>query len=722
MSTTFQTTSRTSYGKFSIVVTENSTNISSNTSDLTIELKYTSADQYYCGVSNFTITDSTGSVLGSYSRSYGVVKNISKGTQTLKTFSNLQANHLNDGTGSISLQISYRIGNTTTYEDSFSFTLTKIPRASLISCTNSITITSTSTGTASVTVTPQTTGFYHIVTYASVGSGVTATTPLVNKVLINSATTFNVSKNDLLAVVTKGTVDTVIFTCTTYSDSACTVQVGSPTTASINVNLDSTLAPTLTISSVSVSTSTGKYSIPGYLITDGKTVPVIRYASNLATGATLSSIRFTPNAGIPVTTTQANPENGLELNTISRGSLTSDVTYTVNYLITDSRGFASSGTYISDLTCYAYSPPMARITAYRTASTGTSDPTMDPAGSRLYYKLTGIISSIDGQNSIVADVTKTYIQAGSNSAQQINAVGYNIPLPISSSITVKALVTDSVSSSTTPYTWVTVGPAIFPLDLYDDSLGNVGVGFGTIAESGKVKSSLEAIFNHNNSIITNSNKLMIGEMNPSNVLITSPLAFVSNGGKGTFGELAQDKNDDVSVGFSSSTGGFIGGSSTANHTGFVTLYGTGSGSNKVVSGNTSGSTYVNTLPAKTGTIAMTSDIPTLPSTVTASSVITRSSGATVNYSHAKRYGNVITIYCQMFYNTDVTSGHDIFTGTLNSAYYPPYDVETCCYYTSHSIGVRIQPDGTITVRNASDSLVNIGTTVGIFWSVTYVVG
>jgi hypothetical protein len=76
----------------------------------------------------------------------------------------------------------------------------------------------------------------------------------------------------------------------------------------------------------------------------------------------------------------------------------------------------------------------------------------------------------------------------------------------------------------------------------------------------------------------------------------------------------------------------------------------------------------------------------------------------------------------MTYDTEVASGSDIFTGTLNSTYWPPYDVETYCYYTSHSIGIRIQPDGTITVRNASNSGVKLGTTTGVFWSATYVVG
>lgn len=110
-------------------------------------------------------------------------------------------------------------------------------------------------------------------------------------------------------------------------------------------------------------------------------------------------------------------------------------------------------------------------------------------------------------------------------------------------------------------------------------------------------------------------------------------------------------------------------------------------------------------------------IPT-PSEVE-SGVITRSSGGTLNYAHGYRNNNVITIYGKVSYSTLVASGSNIFEGTISAKYYPPYDVETFAYYQGHAIGIRIQPTGEVTVRNASSSSVTIND--GIYFSATYVV-
>ena len=102
-----------------------------------------------------------------------------------------------------------------------------------------------------------------------------------------------------------------------------------------------------------------------------------------------------------------------------------------------------------------------------------------------------------------------------------------------------------------------------------------------------------------------------------------------------------------------------------------------------------------------------------------SGIITRSSGATLDYSHGYRSSNVITVYGKVSYSTSIASGSNIFEGTISALYYPPYDVETFAYYQGHAIGIRIQPTGAVTVRNASSSSVTIND--GIQFSVTYVV-
>ena len=102
-----------------------------------------------------------------------------------------------------------------------------------------------------------------------------------------------------------------------------------------------------------------------------------------------------------------------------------------------------------------------------------------------------------------------------------------------------------------------------------------------------------------------------------------------------------------------------------------------------------------------------------------SGIITRSSGAALDYAHGYRSNNVITVYGKVSYSTSVSSGSNIFEGTISALYYPPHDVETFAYYQGHAIGIRIQPDGTVIVRNASSSSVTIND--GIQFSTTYVV-
>ncbi len=489
MSTTFQTNNRTSYGRFSIVVTENSTDISTNTSDVTVDLKYTSAEQYYCGVNSFTITDATGTQLASWSRSYGVVNHISQGTQTLKTFSNLKANHLQDGSGALTIYIKYRIGNTTTYEETFTFNSTTIPRAStLYSATTSLTITSSSTAGVSITVLPQTTGFYHIVTYSTTGAGGSGT--LVNKEAINSATPYTLTKAKILTAIPNRTIDTLVFTCSTYSDSACTVQVGSSVSLSMTINLDVSLAPTLNISAIGVSTTSGEYSISGYLIADGKTKATVEYTPTLQTGATLSSIVLTPPVGTfaNITSGASGTSATVKSDALPLG-LTSNVAYTIKYRITDSRGLSTTGTANYNKTCYAYAKPLIEIRAYRVATnTGDDAAKEDPSGAYLYYKLIATCTAV-GSNAIKESTSNTYIKVGSGTAYEVDTEHWQ-PLALDASATINARAEDSISYSTAS---VIVGAASFPLDLYDDSAGNVGGGFGTIATPGQYEFAYPAM-------------------------------------------------------------------------------------------------------------------------------------------------------------------------------------------------------------------------------------
>ena len=103
-------------------------------------------------------------------------------------------------------------------------------------------------------------------------------------------------------------------------------------------------------------------------------------------------------------------------------------------------------------------------------------------------------------------------------------------------------------------------------------------------------------------------------------------------------------------------------------------------------------------------------------------VITRTAGATCDYSQMVQEGSVRTLYAKFTYSTSVASGSNIFTGTMGMDFRPNYDVEGFAYYSNRAIGIRISPTSTganVTVRNASASAVTISDS--IYFSLTYVI-
>lgn len=106
------------------------------------------------------------------------------------------------------------------------------------------------------------------------------------------------------------------------------------------------------------------------------------------------------------------------------------------------------------------------------------------------------------------------------------------------------------------------------------------------------------------------------------------------------------------------------------------------------------------LPDKTGTLAVTSDIPSLPSTTTGSGIVTRSSGGTLNASNYAKYGNVVSLHIQITSPSSSTStGSNVFTGTINnSSYYPKVNANGVSYQSSSGIIGYIETNGSITIR------------------------
>lgn len=856
---TVRSTERTTYGDFIITITESAIttqNIVDNTTTFSVSLVYSSPKSkkdggaYWCGVSSFTVTDKMGNELCSYSRSYGQVANITTSDQTLYSKSGLTAYHASNGTGEYTIYLRYCIGNRTYYTGLSSTTIasTTVPRASALSIDKtSLPITSSSTAGITATITPQAGGFYHILSYEFDNGG--SSGKLADKVLISntSAKTYTLTRAGILDGMPTTITDTITFTLQTYSDSACTVKVGSAQTARATVTLNDTMKPSV---AVIANVSLDKSKISGYLIADGYDVAKATFKTTVvasSTGYTCTTY-FLASYGTMATASTTTVGSNVIAKSNAMPSLSNINGYASgNYIIrayaVDSRGFQSDTASTTAFTIYGYSTPFVNIAAYRVNASGSTE--ADPAGEYLYYKLTSNYTSINSQNSINTAIASTYIQAGSEDKVAYNTAKW-LELDSASSITVKAKVTDKVSSSNE--TSVMIGPAAFPLDLYDNGQGIVGAAMGGVANSGQVKmylptnitqpSTTEVTLTVNSegqarqatfgSTSSTNNKSIVVENKTSSVALrvigsthmgvysnTAEkwlLYSANNTGLLTWFDTLQmgygQANSNakyIQIGQSDSTG--TAGLYLYNNTKNVrfALYNDGSWSLHERSGSTITSYIVGMLTNGAKFLEITNRnrytdadniIPTLAGTITAgmadtttqtnfptasqywqviaisqhntnhvkqfairagslnevwmrsrytnssgqvvwgaweqitiskgtaSSVFTRTgglNGSTCDYAILKRYGNVVTIYSKFTCATQAgtaLSNRDIFTGTMNNSNYPPNDVEAFAYYGSSAIGLRITPQGAVTVRNASGGTVTIEDS--IYFSVTYV--
>lgn len=392
--------------------------------------------------------------------------------------------HNSDGTKSINVSFSFSgaslVGSASINE---TFTLNTIPRASDVSVSN-YSITNTS-GSISATITSKA-NFYHKWRW-KIGSG--SFSSWTNKGLISTtSSTVTVANTSLLSGMPTSTSATFTIEVRTYSDSGYATLVGTKTaTCTVSVNT-SNIKPSVTLGNIALNTS----PISGYAVAGYSTVKSSWSASG-GYGTTSNTTYFTVSNGSLTSTSSTSASGTVTSNTIPQSA--SNYTLTINAYSKDSRG-AVSDTVSKSITVYGYQPPTATLSAYRVAdSTSTTE---DGAGVYVYVTFSGAVrSTVNNQNSIQS-TTCTY--SGSISGTATN--GQHIALADSQSATFTLTVTDKVTSSTAI---VSVAPALYPLDLYDNGSGTVGVAFGTTAESGKVKSALPLEVNGN---ITNTGTIV----------------------------------------------------------------------------------------------------------------------------------------------------------------------------------------------------------------------
>ena len=448
---TFTTTQRTEYGTLAILVTEGAGDVSNNTSPISITIRYTSASQSYMGITDFDVTDSLGNALVSnYTRSYGIVKNISKGPVIIKTWSNLTAHHTEDGSGSLAIKISYQLHNRTSYTDNFTMELAAIARGSELSlAASSITIGDTS-GSLGYTITSDG-DYYHKVT-----ATISNTRDVISGVEINN-TTYNgtIPYSTILQCIPSSFSGTLTVKVYTYADAEMTVSRGSRTaTCTVIV----TLKPV--VSNLTISSSLGSMGLVA-----GYSYGIISCATAKPEGASLVTTYINATNMSQASSISLTPS----VNTPTFPASTSNSTITVSAYAIDSRGLRSEDVQIT-ATVLGYTAPQIQCDFYRTSnSSGT--PEADESGTYVYVDYDAIFTQLYGMTATV-DATFN----GNSIAPQSFS-----PLLETQTATIIVTAADNIASVTQEFT---VPVAIFAIDVYDAGSGDTGIAFGGISRSG----------------------------------------------------------------------------------------------------------------------------------------------------------------------------------------------------------------------------------------------
>lgn len=460
----------------------NSQNIQANTSNITVNFKVMPTGnsagyrQYANSSATMVITSNNG-----LSQSVDITGYKTANTRNQYTVIGTwtgTVNHTNDGSLQITCAVTYGFASGSDAwlpkrtSTTFSTYLEQIPRASDITLTtSSLTISGTS-GTIGWTATSKA-DYYHTLNW-TLGSSSTTVSGLNH--LNNTSQSGTIAYTSLLSALPTASTGTLTLTLITYSNSAKTTEIGRKTaTCSVSI----TIKPTTTLGNIAVASSPiTNYAIAGYSTLSTS------FSATTPSGATGRTTYFSISTGSMATTSSTSASGTATSNTLPSNVGTGTYTVTISAYTVDSRG--NTGTTVSkSITCYQYTQPVANLTAIRTTQTGT---TQDSGGSYLYVVFSGAVgSSINGQNS-VQSVSCT--STGGVSGSLTSGTHYSLGTDASAKVTLT--VTDKVGATNTRV--VQVPTAVFPIDMYDNGAGTVGVGLGGIAEVGFTRSYLKNKF------------------------------------------------------------------------------------------------------------------------------------------------------------------------------------------------------------------------------------
>lgn len=466
---------------FYLSVDESGTNIENNTSTVTINFWLVDDNNWYFDTwgSNLTYTVTVNGT--TYS---GNIPDHDTKTTYIITNQTQTITHNNDGTKQISF--SFSTTDTTgayytpgTASASGTLDLTTLPRASTVTVNNQ-TIASSS-GNVSFSITSKA-DFYHKYRYTINGT----TSSWLTAGRVNTTTTsFNIAYSTILSAMNNTNLSTLTVEVQTYNSSTYSTLVGTKSgSGNITVTLKPT-APTLTTLGFR-SRSSGVNSNITTPTAGYTTVALTAWSHGTSSGASSYTTYFSVDQNASLQTTSATANNTvIETNTLPANAKQYTLTYTA-YTI-DSRGNQSVNA-TKTVTVYGYTAPLLTLTAYRTATNGASDTTEDGAGLYSYVAFSNTLrGQTDANGSLRSGNQNAIVSATCKYGSTSVTSGQHIALSEADTRTFTYTVQDRFTTTSTS---VTIPQAKFPLDLYDDGSGNVGVGLGAIAEANKVTSAL----------------------------------------------------------------------------------------------------------------------------------------------------------------------------------------------------------------------------------------
>ena len=326
-------------------------------------------------------------------------------------------------------------------------TLPAIPRASNYSSVPSAVTTG---GTFSASVNRKVSTFWHKISFIYNG------TTLYTTPAFETNTSYTIPKSWMQRNV-NSTYLNVTARLKTYSEQACTNQIGNAVDAAVTINADASIAPAITDHTIE---AVHAFALNGYIRGYSKAQAAVTASDAAGQGAEIVSFTLAI-AGQTVT------EDEGSLITPQALNVAGTVPYTIT--VTDQRGRTAVVT--GEISVYAYAVPTVSVSeAYRSDAQGDED----DSSHRLALKASGGFSSLGGQNSVTITAA-----ADGNSFSLTSGVRYITDELFDPDDTLYVVfsVTD-VLGNTAAYTKV-LPTRVWALQFYD---GGTGASFGKAVE------------------------------------------------------------------------------------------------------------------------------------------------------------------------------------------------------------------------------------------------